>query len=111
MTTSKGGEGSEDAWKPYGNRVLIERTKGRSRIGSIIIPDEYIEKPAEGIIRAVGPGRVREDSGERDTWVRYVQVGEKVLFGKYNGEELKKLPGMLFMHADEVQAVREETVS
>ena len=72
--------------KPLNDRVLVKRTESEAKsAGGIIIPDTAKEKPQEGEIVAVGPGKL--DGGERVALS--VKVGDKVLFGKYAGDEIK----------------------
>jgi len=72
---------------PLADRVLIKPTpKEEVSKGGIILPDTAKEKPQEGQIMAVGPGRLTED-GKRIAME--VKVGEKVLFAKYAGTEIK----------------------
>ena len=69
-------------FKPLADRVLIEPTAAETKTASgIIIPDTAKEKPQEGMVIAVGPGKVDEPTT--------VKVGDKVLYGKYAGSELK----------------------
>lgn len=69
-------------FKPLADRVLIEPTAAETKTASgIIIPDTAKEKPQEGIVVAVGPGKKDEPIT--------VKVGDKVLYGKYSGSELK----------------------
>ncbi len=69
-------------FRPLADRVLIEPTKAETKTASgIIIPDNAKEKPQEGIAVAVGNGTVDEPMT--------VKVGDKVLYGKYAGSELK----------------------
>ena len=69
-------------FKPLADRVLIEPTAAETTTTSgIIIPDTAKEKPQEGTVVAVGPGKVDEPTT--------VKVGDKVLYGKYAGSELK----------------------
>jgi chaperonin GroES len=73
--------------KPLADRVLIEPIEQQEeRIGSIIIPDTAKEKPQEGKIIAVGPGR--QENGK--VVPLQVKVGDRVLYGKYAGTEIKK---------------------
>ena len=73
--------------KPLGDRVLIRTlTDSEEKIGSIYIPDTAKEKPQEGIVEAVGPGRT--ENGKLVT--PEVKVGDKVLYGKYSGTEVKQ---------------------
>ena len=73
--------------RPLGDRVLVKPTEEvEQKRGGIIIPDTAKEKPQEGEIIAVGPGKVA-DSGEKVP--TNVKVGDKVLYGKYGGTEVK----------------------
>jgi chaperonin GroES len=73
--------------RPLFDRVLIERTVEPSKTSSgLFLPETAKEKPAEGIVRAIGNGRV-SDKGEMNALT--VQVGDRVLFGKYAGTEVK----------------------
>ena len=73
--------------RPLNDRVLVKRLEGAEKTaGGIIIPDSAKEKPAEGEIVAVGPGKLN-DSGERVAMD--VAVGDRVLFSKYAGTEIK----------------------
>jgi chaperonin GroES len=75
------------AIKPLGDRIVVKPLdKSEEKIGGIIIPDTAKEKPQEGEIVAVGPGKML-DSGERQA--PSVAVGDKVLYGKYAGTEIK----------------------
>ena len=72
--------------KPLYDRILVKRFEEKEqKKGSIIIPDTAREKPMEGKVIAVGAGRI--DKGERVPLE--VKVGNKVLFGKYSGTEIK----------------------
>ena len=74
-------------FKPLHDRVLISRLEQENTTRSgIIIPDTAKEKPAEGIVAAVGPGQVN-DAG--NTTPLSVKVGDKVLFAKWGGTEVK----------------------
>jgi chaperonin GroES len=73
--------------KPLGDRVLVKRIKEEDKTkGGIIIPDTAKEKPQEGKVVAVGKGKVAED-GKLIT--PEVKAGDKILFGKYSGSEIK----------------------
>ena len=72
--------------KPLHDRVLVERIEEEVRKGGIIIPDTAKEKPQQGKVIAVGPGRVDED-GKRIALD--VKKGDFVLFGKYSGNEIR----------------------
>ena len=69
-------------FKPLADRVLVEPTPAETKTASgLIIPDTAKEKPQEGTVVAVGPGKKDEPTT--------VQVGDKGLYGKYSGTELK----------------------
>ncbi len=73
--------------KPLYDRVLIKRLEATEKVkGGIIIPDTAREKPMEGKVVAVGTGKL-DDNGKRVPLE--VKVGNKVLFGKYAGTEIK----------------------
>ncbi len=73
--------------RPLHDRVLVKRLEEKEvKKGGIIIPDTAKEKPQEGEIIAVGPGKVTED-GKLQAMA--VKVGDKILFGKYSGSEVK----------------------
>lgn len=73
--------------KPLYDRVLVKRVEEKEqRQGGIIIPDTAKEKPMEGKVIAVGSGRIEKD-GKRIPME--VKVGDRVLFGKYSGTEIK----------------------
>ena len=75
------------AFKPLHDRVLVRRVKGDEKTkGGLIIPDTAKEKPAEGEIVSVGAG-ARKDSGE--LIAPSVKAGDKILFGKWSGTEVK----------------------
>jgi chaperonin GroES len=74
-------------FRPLGDRVLVKRVKEEEKTkGGIIIPDTAQEKPQEGEVVAVGPG-ARDEDGERIEMD--VKVGDKILFGKWSGTEVK----------------------
>jgi chaperonin GroES len=74
-------------FKPLHDRVLIRRTEQESKTsGGIIIPDNAKEKPIEGEVIAVGPG-ARDESGK--VAPLDVKVGDRVIFGKWSGTEIK----------------------
>ena len=73
--------------KPLGGRVIVEPTEQEEMTaGGIILPETAKEKPQEGKILAAGPGE-RDEDGERIPME--VQVGDKVLYAKYSGTEVK----------------------
>jgi chaperonin GroES len=73
--------------RPLSDRILVKRVESESKTkGGIIIPDTAKEKPVQGVVVAVGPGIVREDGSRREP---VLKAGDKVLFGKYDGSEIK----------------------
>ena len=73
--------------KPLGDKLVVEPSSGEEQTASgIILPDTAKEKPQEGEVLAVGPGK-RLESGERQEMG--VKVGDKVLYAKYGGTEVK----------------------
>ena len=73
--------------KPLADRVLIKRVENEEKVrGGIIIPDTAKEKPMEGKVIAVGTGKL-DDNGKRIPLE--VKVGDRILFGKYAGTEIK----------------------
>jgi len=73
--------------RPLHDRVLIKRLEEKEVVkGGIIIPDTAKEKPMEGEVVAVGPGKIQDD-GKRSAMD--VKPGDRILFGKYAGTEIK----------------------
>ena len=73
--------------RPLQDRILVRRVAEEEKTkGGIIIPDSAKEKPAEGEVIAVGPGKANEKGVVRPLQVK---VGDRVLFGKYSGSEIK----------------------
>jgi len=73
--------------RPLQDRVLVKRVEEEEKTkGGIIIPDTAKEKPIEGKVVAVGNGKVMEDGSTR---ALEVKAGDRVLFGKYSGTEVK----------------------
>ncbi len=92
--------------RPLHDRVIVKRLdEERTSPGGIVIPDTATEKPIKGKVVAVGTGKV-QDNGE----VRKLDVkkGDKVLFGKYSGNEVK-VDGdeLLVLREDDIMAVIE----
>ena len=77
------------SFKPLGNRVVVEPIEGDEQMsaGGIYIPDTAKEKPQEGKVVAVGPGRMTDD-GKRVPLE--IQVGDLVVYSKYGGTEYKE---------------------
>jgi len=85
--------------RPLHDRVIVKREEEeRKTPGGIVIPDSAGEKPSKGRILAVGNGKILEDGKVRPLDVK---VGDKVLFGKYSGTEVK-------VDGDDVLVMREE---
>jgi chaperonin GroES len=92
--------------RPLHDRVLVRRLdEGEQRRGGIIIPDTAKEKPQQAEVMAVGNGKLLE-SGERVALD--VQPGERVLFGKYSGADIK-IEGneYLILREDEILGILE----
>ena len=92
--------------KPLHDRVIVKRIEEDEKTkGGIIIPDTAKEKPAEGKIVAVGSGKVLEDGSRQPLEVK---EGDRVLFGKYAGTEIK-IDGEehLIMREDDIIAIVE----
>jgi len=74
-------------FRPLHDRVLVRRVEAEEKTkGGIIIPDTAKEKPQEGKVMAVGTGRVTD---EGKTHALAVKQGDRILFGKYSGSEIK----------------------
>ena len=91
-------------FKPLQDRVLVKRLEeGEVKKGGIIIPDTAKEKPSQGEVIAVGPGR-KDDEGK--VIPMELKVGNKILFGKYSGTEVKlDDEEFIIMKEDEVLGV------
>jgi chaperonin GroES len=91
-------------FRPLHDRVVIRRIEGEDKTkGGIIIPDTVKEKPQEGEVIAVGPG-ARDEAGKLVT--PDVKAGDRVLFGKWSGTEVK-LDGeeLLIMKESDIMGV------
>jgi len=91
--------------EPLGDRVVVRPIeKEEVSKGGIILPDTAKEKPQEGEITAVGPGKLSDD-GER--LAMDVKVGDRVIFAKYAGTEVKlNDEELLIMHESDIMAKR-----
>ena len=97
-------------FRPLHDRVVVRRLdEDEKTAGGIIIPDTAKEKPSQGEVLAVGPG-ARNEKGE--TVALDVQPGDKVLFGKWSGTEVK-IDGedLLIMKESDIMGVLENTKS
>ena len=87
--------------RPLHDRVIVKRLEEeRTSPSGIVIPDTAAEKPMQGKIVAVGKGKILEDGKVRPLDVK---VGDKILFGKYSGNEVK-------VDGEELVVMREEDV-
>ena len=87
--------------RPLHDRVIVKRMEEERKTASgIVIPDTAAEKPDQGEIIAVGPGK-RDDSGK--LIAMDLKVGDRVLFGKYSGQSVK-------VEGEELLVMREEDV-
>ena len=92
--------------RPLHDRLIVERIEETEQmVGGIIIPDTAKEKPQQGKVIAVGKGKLKDDGTATPL---DVAAGDKVLFGKYSGQEIK-LDGVeyLIMREDEILGVLE----
>jgi chaperonin GroES len=93
--------------KPLHDRVVIKRTEEEEKTkGGIIIPDAAKEKPQQGLVVAAGDGKILENGQKSPLSVK---VGDKILFGKYSGTEIK-IDGEehLIMREDDILAIIED---
>ena len=89
------------ALRPLHDRVIIKRLEAETKsAGGIVIPDAAAEKPIKGEVVAIGTGKILEDGKVRPLAVK---VGDKVLFGKYSGTEVK-------VDGEELLVMREEDI-
>jgi len=91
--------------KPLGDRVVVKPLEAESKTkGGIVLPDTAKEKPQEGKIVAVGKGKVL-DSGSIQPME--VKVGDKILYGKYSGNEITTKDGeeLLIMREEDILAI------
>ena len=98
------------AFRPLHDRVVVKRIDAEEKTkGGIIIPDSAKEKPSQGEVIAVGPG-ARDESGKLVPLD--VQVGDRVLFGKWSGTEVK-IDGqeLLIMKESDIMGVLTDTAS
>ena len=93
--------------RPLNDRVIVKRLENETKTASgIVIPDNAAEKPDQGEVLAVGPGKL-DDNGNRVAMS--VKVGDRVLFGKYSGQTVKvNGDELLVMKEDDLFAVVEK---
>ena len=94
------------AFRPLHDRVVVRRVDSEEKsAGGIIIPDTAKEKPSEGVIESVGPG-ARDESGK--IVPLDVKAGDRVLFGKWSGTEVKlNREDLLIMKESDIMGVIE----
>lgn len=93
--------------RPLGDKVVVEpATEEEKSAGGILLPDTAKQRPQEGTVVAVGPGRILED-GSRAPMT--VQVGDRVIYAKYGGNEVT-LDGKdyVILDLDSIYAIRKE---
>jgi chaperonin GroES len=106
LTTNALTQGDAMKLRPLHDRVIVKRLENETKTASgIVIPDNAAEKPDQGEVLAIGPGR-KTDKGE--LIALNVKVGDRVLFGKYSGQTVK-VDGdeLLVMKEDDLFAVVE----
>lgn len=87
--------------RPLGDRVIVKRRENERKTASgIVLPDNATEKPDQGEVLAVGPGKRTEDG---KVLPMNLKVGDVILFGKYSGQSVK-------LEGDEVLVMREDDV-
>jgi chaperonin GroES len=90
--------------RPLHDRILVQRIEEQETVkGGIIIPDTAKEKPQEGVVKAVGNGKILENGTKLTLEVK---EGDRILFGKYSGSEIK-IDGeeYLILREDEVLGI------
>ena len=92
--------------RPLHDRVIVKRMEEeRMSAGGIVIPDSATEKPVRGKVLAVGNGKILENGDKR---ALDIKVGDKILFGKYSGTEVKvEGEELLVMREEDIMAVIE----
>ncbi|MBU6383471.1 MAG: co-chaperone GroES [Verrucomicrobia bacterium] len=72
--------------QPLGNRIVVKRQEAKTTKGGILLPETAQEKPRQGTVMAVGPGKMDEKGKSRPLDVK---VGDQILFSSYSGTEYK----------------------
>ena len=91
--------------RPLHDRLIVRRIdEGEQKVGGIIIPDTAKEKPQQGTVIATGNGKMKDD---RKRIPLDVKAGDRIVFGKYAGQEIKLDGEYLIMKEDDVLAVIE----
>lgn len=91
--------------KPLHDRVIVKRLPAETvSLGGILIPDNAAEKPEQGEVIAVGPGKLESSANASHAHAPMsVKIGDKILFGKYSGQTVK-------IKGDEILVMREEDI-
>jgi len=92
--------------KPLGDKVVVEPLESEEKsAGGIILPDTAKKKPQEGVVVAVGPGKVLEDGSRGEMAVK---VGDKVIYAKYGGTEVTvEGKDLMILDQDSIYAIKE----
>jgi len=93
--------------RPLMDRVVVRRMEEETKTASgILIPDNAKEKPQQGVVVAVGPGKIMDSGDQRSVSVK---INDVVLFGKYSGTEVK-IDGeeLIIMREDDIMGVLEK---
>jgi chaperonin GroES len=97
---------SKTTINPLGNRVLIKRSKAQTTKGGILLPDSAQKKPQEGIVVAIGPGKIDENGIIEKL---NVKEGDAILFSSYSGTEVKDSQGvdeeLLILSEDDILGI------
>ena len=93
-------------FKPLGNRILVKRFQPAISKGGILLPDSAQEKPKQGEVLAVGPGKVGKNGAVKPVELK---IGDRVLFGGFAGTEIKgdQEEELLILSEEDVLAVIE----
>ena len=90
--------------KPLGNKVLVKRSAAATTKGGILLPDSAQEKPKQGAVVAVGPGKMEEDG---TVMPMEVKENDVVLFSSYAGAEIQGEEDLMILSEDEILAIVE----
>jgi chaperonin GroES len=89
--------------KPLGSRILVQRQEAETSKGGILLPESAQQKPKQGVVMAVGPGKV-DDQGKHHPVE--LKVGDEILFSSYAGTEYKaETQEFLLLNEEDVLAV------
>lgn len=96
---------TKDNIKPLGKYVLVKRAEHKKSLGNILLPETSQEKPKEGIVVAVGPGK-KDENGVLQPLT--VQVNDRVLFSSYAPKEIESSEELLLLSEDDILGILEE---